>query len=103
MQACAYKVSVSAEQSTFQFNVTRTDTKQVVFSSDKSLTMATQYLEISNQFSVSNPYVYGLGERDFQLRMAFDTPYTMFAFDTAPTNSTEWQYGVHPFYMEVYS
>ena len=99
----SYQVLVANVGELFEIQVQRflpeSNASQVLFHL-LDLNFEKQYLEISNMLDRA-PYVFGFGERDYQLRMKFDKIYTLFAADQAAVNSVEWQYGAHPFYLEV--
>jgi hypothetical protein len=92
-----YNVIVSDAGAPFAITVVRADSGVPVWqtfdTAASPMVFAQQYLQISNQLPSSNPYVFGLGERDANLRMRFDTPYVLFSQDVAPINSTLNQYG----------
>jgi hypothetical protein len=96
-QARKYNVAVSSAGQPFAISVSRVDTGVAIWQTADSATLplvfASQYLEISNQLPMHDPYLYGLGERDESLRMKFDVPYVLFSQDVAPVNSTLNQYG----------
>ncbi len=95
-----YRMEVPAAGNPFGLTVTRIHDGTTLWRTG-TLVMASQYLEIRSKLPMSEPYVFGLGERDAALRMRFDTPYVMFSQDVAPINSTLNQYGAHPFYLHV--
>lgn len=73
----------------------------VVFSLSSVFRFLLIHISLYQMFPFINVHSFGLGERDAQLRMAFDTPYVIFSQDVAPINSTLNQYGVHPFYLQM--
>lgn len=94
----AYNVLVSEQGTPFAITVVRADSGVPVWQTTDSaaspMVFAQQFLSVSNQLPMTDPYVFGLGERDANLRMRFDTPYVLFSQDVAPINSTLNQYGM---------
>ncbi|EGG14422.1 alpha-glucosidase [Cavenderia fasciculata] len=93
----------------FGFTVVRIATGEILFNSSPSTGCPTNglifedyYLELSTSFTVSNPNLYGLGERAAPLRLNNSMTYTLFAKDqgTASTENIN-LYGSHPFYMQL--
>lgn len=94
-------LSFGYTESPFSFNVSRSDTGEILFdSSAASLVFETQYLRLRTKLP-ENPNLYGLGEHSDPFRLnTTDYIRTLWSQDAYGTPSGENLYGNHPIYFD---
>jgi len=101
--------SVSFTQRPFGISVTRRTNNQTIFNSTSSglfndLVFEDHYLEISTEIGdgVNPPNIYGLGEREYKIRLDVGKVYVIWTRDQ-PTGVIPFVnlYGAHPFHLEM--
>eukprot|EP00002_Diphylleia_rotans_P036823 TRINITY_DN8168_c0_g1_i1.p1 TRINITY_DN8168_c0_g1~~TRINITY_DN8168_c0_g1_i1.p1 ORF type:complete len:902 (+),score=180.65 TRINITY_DN8168_c0_g1_i1:51-2756(+) len=83
----------------FQMIVKRAGDSGEVIYQTTPLVFRDQYLELGTT-TVSDPFIYGLGERIHKLRLTLGRHYTLFNSDQMTPRDNP-IYGSHPFYMEL--